>query len=266
VREVLALARASWLAASSYRLGLVISIAGMAVSFVPMYFVANAIQPLVADSIADQSDQYFSFLVVGVGMLSLITATAATLPGAISGSISSGTFEALIATPVTMTRLVAGLSSYAVIWSGFRTAVLLWGAVLIGAQVFQGGIPVSLLSVALLMLCYFSVALVASALILIFRTSGPLVTATIALSGLLGGVYYNTESIPSWIQTLSDFVPLTYGLRAARKALLSNAPWQEVSGDLFILAGMTVVLLTIGAACFQYGLRHSRKAGTLAQY
>jgi ABC-2 type transport system permease protein len=116
------------------------------------------------------------------------------------------------------------------------------------------------------MLCYFSVALVASALILIFRTSGPLVTATIALSGLLGGVYYNTESIPSWIQTLSDFVPLTYGLRAARKALLSNAPWQEVSGDLFILAGMTVVLLTIGAACFQYGLRHSRKAGTLAQY
>ena len=108
MREVLALTRASWLGAASYRLGMVISLVDFAASFVPMFFVANAIQPIVADSIAGESDRYFSFLVVGLAMQSIITVTTSTLPGAIAGSISSGTLEALLSTLISIGRLVLG--------------------------------------------------------------------------------------------------------------------------------------------------------------
>src|SRR4029079_18564864 len=99
MREIVALVRASWLSASSYRMGMVLSLLGMAVAFVPMFFVANAVQPIVADSIVGESDRYFSFLVLGLCAQSVIMATVSTLPGAIAGSISSGTFEALLSTP-----------------------------------------------------------------------------------------------------------------------------------------------------------------------
>ncbi len=266
MREIVALMRASWLAAASYRLGLVISLVGFAIGFVPMFFVANAIQPIVADSISGESDRYFSFLVFGLMAQSIVTAAASTLPVAIAGSISSGTFEALLSTPVSVFRLVVGLCSYSVCWSLFRGALMVAGAALFGAHIFWGGIPLSILSMALLMASYFAIALVAAALILVFRTSGPLVTGVLMVSSLLGGVYYSTTAIPSWIQTLSQFVPLTYGLRAVRRVLLTGATLGDVWSDLAALALISLVLVVAAGVMFQLAMRHSRRAGTLAQY
>ena len=39
----------------------------------------------------------------------------------------------------------------------------------------------------------------------------------LAASTLLGGVYYPTTVIPSWLASASEFVPLGYGLRALRQ-------------------------------------------------
>jgi ABC-type multidrug transport system permease subunit len=118
----------------------------------------------------------------------------------------------------------------------------------------------------LLSAAYFTVALIASALILVFRTSGPLVTAVITVSALLGGAYYSTAVIPSWLQSLSTVVPLTYGLRATRRLLLAGEPLTAVWGDVAILLVMTAALLVVGGSSFGAALRHSRRAGTLGQY
>jgi hypothetical protein len=66
MRETLALMRASWLTATSYRLGMVMSLGGLIVTILPMYFVAGALQPVLADRISTEGGQYFGFLVVGV--------------------------------------------------------------------------------------------------------------------------------------------------------------------------------------------------------
>ena len=41
---------------------------------------------------------------------------------------------------------------------------------------------------------------------------------------LLGGVYYSTSVIPEVVRPLASVVPLTYGLRALRRTLLSGEP------------------------------------------
>jgi ABC-type multidrug transport system permease subunit len=79
-------------------------------------------------------------------------------------------------------------------------------------------------------------------------------------------VYYSTAVIPSWLQDLSGFVPLTYGLRAVRQLLLTGASIREVTGDVLVLLGMTIVSLSLGCWLFILALRHSQRAGTLAQY
>jgi ABC-2 type transport system permease protein len=266
MRSIAALTRASFLSAASYRLGMVISIAALLASFVPVYFVADALQPMVAESIRNEAGQYFGFLVVGMCAVSLMTTAVSAIPGALSGSISSGTMEALLVTRTPLSQVLIGLVGYGLLWSGLRAGILIVGASIVGVPVVWGAVPAVLAVATLLVAAYFAVGLVAAALVLVFRTSGPLTTAVIAVSGLLGGVYYSTTVIPSWLQDLSALVPLTYALRAARMLLLKGASLPEVSQDIAILTGQSALLLVVSVALFASALRYARSAGTLSQY
>jgi ABC-2 type transport system permease protein len=125
---------------------------------------------------------------------------------------------------------------------------------------------VAVLILLLIVMAYFAIGLMAAAMVLAFRTTGPLPQVVLLLSGLLGGVYYPTSVIPSWIQSVSSVVPLTYGLRALRRVWLDGAPVGEVVPDVLVLAGMAIALLTLGIGIFAAGMRYARRAGTLAQY
>jgi len=115
-------------------------------------------------------------------------------------------------------------------------------------------------------LAHLPFGLFGAALVLWFRTTGPLPKGVLAASGLLGGVYYPTQVIPAWLHTASAGLPLTYGLRSLRRVLLDGAPFSAVAGDLAILAAFATVLLALGAWTFDRALRDARRTGTLAQY
>jgi len=102
--------------------------------------------------------------------------------------------------------------------------------------------------------------------VLAFRTAGPLPKGMALLSGLLGGVYYPTQVIPSWLQVLSDSLPLSYGLRALRRVVLQDASFSDVAPDLLVLLAMTTVLFALGTLAIVLALRYARRQGTLAQY
>lgn len=258
--------RASFLSAASYRLGMVISIAALVVSFVPLYFIAGALQPVVAESIRNEGGEYFGFLIVGMSATALFTSAVGAVPSALAANIGNGTLEALLVTRTPLYQLLVGMIGYGILWNGLRAVLLLVGAALIGVHVAWAAAPAALIVIGLLVVAYAAIGLVAAALILVFRTAGPLISAVVAASGLLGGVYYSTSVIPSWLQDLSALIPLTYALRALRMLLLGDASLGAVSADVSILAAYTALLLAGGGAVFGVALRRARASGTLAQY
>jgi ABC-2 type transport system permease protein len=189
-----------------------------------------------------------------------------SLPGAVSGGIRSGTLEALLATPTRLPTLLAGMLSYPFALTMIRASILLVAMAVFGAPVFWENLPAGALILALIVLAHIPVGLLSAALHLVFRTSGPLASGVLAASTLLGGVYYSTTVIPEAIQPLASLFPLTYGLRALRRTILSGEPISAVSGDLTMLALFAAGLLVLGLWAFGYALNYSRKAGTLAQY
>ncbi len=266
MRSILALMRVAWLSAISYRLATVISFVGLVASVVPIFFISKAVQTVAAESIRLEGGDYFGFVIVGLASVYVISAAVGAIPGALGGSIGSGTFESLTVTRTPLPLILLGMAGYPMIQSLLRAALLLVGASLLGVKVAWSMLPVVALIVALLIIAYGAIGLFAAALVLVFRTSGPLGTIVVAGSGLLGGVYYSTAVIPGWIQALSGIVPLTYGLRATRILLLAGAPLADALPDLFSLAAMGLVTLVLGSLAFGFALRHARKAGTLSQY
>src|SRR5205085_4212541 len=112
MRNVMALMRASFLSATSYRLGMVLSIVGLLASVVPLYFITAALQPVAGKSIQLEGGQYFGFVVVGIAATLLLTAAVTSVPSALAGTISSGTFEALLVTRASLVQILVGLAGY----------------------------------------------------------------------------------------------------------------------------------------------------------
>ena len=266
MRELLALLRAQWLMATSYRLRFVFALLSVVVGIVPVYFVSQALQPLLADAIATQGGQLFAFVVVGTIALLFISAALGTLPAAIGSGISTGIWEALLATPARRWALLGGLTAYELLWTLARAIVLLAAAALLGAGIAWRGALLALGVLALIVLAYLPLGLLTAALVLAFRSTTPFPRLVLLLSAFLGGVYYPTTVIPGWLQALSAWIPLTYGLRALRRVILEGWTFRQVLPDLEMLLLFDAVLAMVGIAAFALALRHARRAGTLAQY
>ena len=266
MRSVLALVRAAWLSAISYRLATILSFVGLLASLVPIYFISGAVQEVAQESIRAEGGSYFGFIVVGLAAVYLLSTAVSAIPGTIAGSIGSGTFEALLVTRTPLPTLLVGLAGYPLVQSALRAAVLLIGGAVLGVDIAWRMMPAVGLILLVMVIAYGSIGLIAAALVLVFRTAGPLISVVIAGSALLGGAYYATAVVPGWLRVLTDFVPLTYALRPIRMLLLGGAGVPEVVADVSLLTLIALSTLLIGAGCFVLALAHARKAGTLSQY
>lgn len=266
MRKVIALIRQDFLTRSSYRVQMLTSVAALFGMLIPLYYVAQALDPLMRRSIQGQAHHYFAFALVGVIVLRFCYAVVYPLPGVFATAVRSGTLEALFATPTPLHVLVAGMTGYTVLWAGLETLVMLGTGMLLGAQIVASHILPAVLVLALILLAYLGIALLGVSLVLAFKTTGPLLGAVMLSTNLLGGVYYPTHVIPSWVREVSVVLPMTYGLRAVRQTLLEGAPFTAIASDVAVLGAMTAVLLPISWALLHAALNYARRTGTLAQY
>jgi ABC-2 type transport system permease protein len=266
MREIRALVRAAWLTEASYRMNMLFSFASLLLTVVPLYFVATALQPVMASTISSQSREYFAFTLIGATTYTFIAACTSALPNALASAIGRGTLEAFLGTPTRLAVLFTGLSAYSIIWALARAVLMVSVGAVLGARITLTALPTLAVILLLLVLAYGALGLVGAALLLRFRTTGPFLSGILAGSALLGGVYYPTHVIPSWLQELSRAIPLTYGLRAARQAALLGEPLRAVGHDVTILALDVIVLLPCGVLCVAAALRYSRRSGTLGHY
>ena len=263
MHRMLALLEASWLTARSYRAQMVLSVIALVATLVPLYFVATALQPMMASRIQGEGDQYFAFLLLGMVALQLLQSATNAMPAAVGGALGSGILEALMSTRARMTELLVGLSAYEITWTVIRCAAMIAAGVLLGARMDWSRAVPAVGIIALLVAAHVPFGLLGAAIMLAFRTQSPISRVLTLLSGFLGGVYYPTSVIPGWMGDLADFVPLSYGLRALRAVWLDGASLASVAADIRVLLLMTVVLGALGVVALSLAVRHVRRVGGL---
>jgi len=68
----------------------------------------------------------------------------------------------------------------------------------------------------------------------------------------LSGVWFSLEGAPKGLRLFADMMPLTHLIAAARAVMTEGATLAQVSVHLYILAGMTILFLTVGAWTFRW--------------
>ena len=194
---------------------------------------------------------YFEFVAPGIMAMVVMMSLMTGLPHAISYEKDMGTLDGMLAAPTSRWAIILGkvmAQTTRGLVQGF--IILLLSVVLFGV-VIHGSI---LLVVLLILLTVFSFVGLG---ILITSFADKEETATMVMMTLmfpmmfLSGVFFPVQQMPAFMQTVANFLPLTYAASAMRKVMVLGAGTDAIIGDVVILIVFGAVLLTIAVPLFK---------------
>ena len=168
---------------------------------------------------------YIAFLAPGlVCSAAMYSATFECTFGAFTRMTRQRTYDAILATPVSLDDVVAG--------------EILWGAT---KSLFSGAAMLMVMSLfglvrspwaALALPLAFAIGLLFSALSMIITAKAPsydffsyYFTLIIAPMFLFSGIFFPITNLPTWAQTVAWFLPLTHGVSVSRALFAGDISW-----------------------------------------
>lgn len=197
---------------------------------------------------------YAEFLAPGLVVSTVMyTATFEGTFGAYTRLTTQGTFDAIMATPVTVPEIVAGEA----IWGGLKS---MFGASIVLTVVTAFGLVHSWLALATIPLgfvaglMFYSMALSMTAISKSYEFFNYYFTLLVAPMFLFSGVFFPLDNVPAWANSLAQLLPLTHVVAISR-ALVRGAPDTGTALHLGVLFVYVVVAYSVAARLMARRLR-----------
>jgi ABC-2 type transport system permease protein len=217
-------------------------------------------------ALGSSSDQRLTtFLLIGSLLWSYLSMIFDILSETVSWERWEGTIEYTFMSPASRATQLIGTSIYAIIYGIIRAAVIFGIISLFFDMDLSQANYVSAL--VILVICSISLVgfgMVAAVMPLLSPEKGQQVTSIFtAMLLLVSGVYYSTDVLPGWMQTIAKFSPVTYALEGMRGAMLNGKGVSELWSSIWPLLIMGAVLVPAGMLIFRAGERYAKRTGLL---
>ncbi len=181
----------------------------------------------------------------------------------IGGDRWNGTLPYLFGTPANRLAMFVGRGVVHVL-DGLAGVLIAFtfGVVILGLDLGQANLPVLVLAILVTSFSTSGMGLMLGALSLITVNVMFVNNLVYFMLLLFSGANVRLASLPAWIQTLSNFIPLTRGLAAAR-ALIEGAVLADVSGLLLEEFLIGVAYVAVGYVLFRWFEGQAKRRGTL---
>ena len=262
LNRVLTLVRREYASRRTYRLAFLLDLMFGVANLLVYYFISRTLEVASDSNLGVTS--YFAYVLVGIAITNVIGAASTGLAYRIREEQFTGTLEALIVQPVTLTELSAGLAGYPFIFSMGRAAIyILVGGSLLGIDFGRTdwfGFAVMLLVSAL---AFGALGIILGGVMLVVKRGEALVGLFTYALGILGGAFFPISALPSWLEPIARIVPTRFAFEGLRRAIFLGEHWAR---DALILLVMGIVALPLATYFFSRAVDHTRRTGTLTQY
>ena len=250
----------------SYRLSFLLSVTGVFISTFSYYFMSL----LFGDDIpalAPYGGDYFSFVIIGIAFGGYFGVGLNGFSRAIRQAQTTGTLEAMLMTPASLSSIIIGSSLWSYAFSTFRVFLYLaLGTLVLGLRFENANYLGAVVSLLLSVVAFASLGIIAASVIMVIKRGDPVTGLFSSLAMLVGGVLFPVEILPPWLQFIAALLPITYAMEAMRLSLLTGAEWAELWPQILALLIFCLVLGPISLFSFRYAVRRARAEGTLAHY
>lgn len=211
--------------------------------------------------------QYFPFVLVGLALAGFQTVALTSISFAIQHGMYTGTLEAMLVTPTSLSTIVFSSVLYQFV-SALLSLLLyvVFGALLFNFSLAHTNLGSAAVILALTLLAHLPLGIFSASFLLIFKRGDPVTSLVGSLSALLAGVFFPLTVLPDWLQTVSFFLPFTHALEGLRQAVLNGRTLLELSTQVGVLSLFAAVLLPLSLAVFSYAIHQAKRLGTLSQF
>jgi ABC-2 type transport system permease protein len=193
----------------------------------------------------------------------------AALPGlfamtfSISGERWYATLSPLLATPANRAAIFLGRALPVVVNAAFVCVVsFVAGALILGVHVDRATLPALAVVIGVTSISCTCFGFLGGPLGLRWRDAIIAINLADAVLLIFCGVNIPIASLPGWMQTVSEYLPVTHGLRAARR-VADGAHLGDVSGLLLAELGIGAVYALLGFLWLRHLELVARRGATL---
>lgn len=204
------------------------------------------------ETVTGREVRYVDWVIPGVLGMNLMFGSLFGIGYVIVRYRKNGVLKRVQVTPVTPMQFLT-----AQVLSRLLVMVVVTVIIYIGCDLFlhfiMRGSYLDLIIIALLAI----VAMISFALIIASRTAseelanGLLNLATFPML-LLSEVWFSLDEAPHWLVTISQCLPLTHAVQAAREIMLNGTPLSSMMYHVWILLAMSIVFLAIASFLFRW--------------
>ena len=173
--------------------------------------------------------------VPGIMALAILTSSFIALMMTVAGQRQAGVLKRRRATPVPPIVLILGraLTSMAISIAAVAVMLVIASAAY-DIKPYAGWELPMLVSVVVASLCFASCGYAVAGLVTTPESAGPIVQVILLPLQLISGVYFPTDGLPSWLDTVASIFPLVHVTEAFQHAMFPNPSiaW----GDLGVMA------------------------------
>jgi len=253
--------------AISYRTDFALQFMGIFLSVATFYFLSQLFGSAVAPQLEAYGGDYFAFVLIGIAFSGYMGFSLSSFAQSIRQGQVMGTLEIMLLSPTRLSTILLSSSLWSCLLTTLRVMVyLLVGALIFGASFGQANVLTALVVLALSITSFAGIGILSAALVLLLKKGDPVAWVFGGVSSLLAGVYYPISVLPTWLEPLSRFLPLTYALDGMRLAILRGYSLYQIRLDLLVLLAFTLVLTPLALFIFRQALKRAKMEGSLAQY
>ncbi|MCK5592470.1 ABC transporter permease, partial [Candidatus Bathyarchaeota archaeon] len=194
---------------------------------------------------------YFDFIAPGLMAMTVMMSVMTGLPAAISHEREVGTLDGMMVAPISRLAVILGKTLAQTARGMLQGTVILVLAVALFDVTIHGNI---ILIFALLLLGVFSfvgLGVVITSFAKDQETAMMVMMALMFPMMLLSGVFFPTQQMPWFMQSLSKVLPLTYAATALRKVMVLGAGVSMITTELVVLIGFGIVMTAIAVPVFK---------------
>lgn len=207
------------------------------------------------DTIVPGGGSSFDFVAPGFIAMNVMMSGLTALGAALARERESGTLAGVLMAPIARTAIILGKTISFTIRNLFQGAITITMAILVFGITIRGN-PLLIAAILIIgTISFLGLGIVATA-ITKEQESAQLVLGLLQFPMMfLSGVLFPIEQMPSFLQSVSKVLPLTYAVDALRKVMILGAGIESVILPIAILIVLGIITMIVGVPLFDRAVK-----------
>jgi len=207
---------------------------------------------------------YFSFVLIGLAGAGILHTGLTGFAGSLRTGMSEGSLEMTFSCPIRPMWVLLFPCIWAFFFEALKIVVVITsGTLFFGADLGHANLTSGLTVIIVTVMSYSVLGIISASIIMVLKRGDPINAAFSVASTLIAGAFFPIDLLPSWLASIAKVLPMTYAYEAMRKTLLLGAGVSDVSFELMILGGFSVLGLPLAFGIANMAIAKSKRDGTL---